>query len=73
MSNTEHLAAQVIANMSEEMKSCFIAAGVEDQTGIATQLGIESLQKNLKMQVMFQTNPEFKTFVERSVLQILAA
>jgi hypothetical protein len=63
----------VIANMSEEMKACFIAASTEDQTGLAAQLAIESLQKNLKMQVMFQTNPAFKAFVESSVLQILAA
>jgi hypothetical protein len=73
MSNTEQLAAQVIANMSEEMKACFIAASAEDQTGLATQLAIESLQKNLKMQVMIQTNPEFKAFMESSVMQILAA
>jgi hypothetical protein len=73
MTATEQLAAQVIANMSDEMKDCFIAASAEDQTALAAQLGIESLQKNLKMQVMFQTNPEFKSLLESSVLQILAA
>jgi hypothetical protein len=71
--NTKQLAAQVIANMSEEMKACFIAASTGDQAGLATQLAIESLQTNLKMQVMFQTNPAFKDFVESSVLQILTA
>jgi hypothetical protein len=73
MSNTEQLAAQVIANMSEEMKACFLSASTEDQAGLATQLGIEALQKNLNMQVMFQTNPAFRSMIEQAVIEMAAA
>lgn len=66
------LAKQVIANMSDEMRACFITASVDDQTALAAQLGIESLRKNLRMQVAFQTNPEFRKSVESAVLAVLA-
>jgi hypothetical protein len=73
MSNTNQLAAQVIANMSEEMKQCFLTASTEDQVALATQMALDALRKNEKMAVMFRANPEFRAFVERGTLAILAA
>ncbi len=73
MTNTESLAAQVIANMSPEMKASFIAASTEDQTGLATGLAIESLKNNLNMQLKFQTNRSFRSLVENATFQILQA
>jgi len=73
MSNTNQLAAQVLANMSEEMKACFLGASEEDQIALAAEMALEALRKNEKMSIMFKTCPEFRSFVERSALQILTA
>ena len=71
MSNANQLADQVIANMSEEMKKCFIGSSSEDQIELATQMAIDSIRKNERFAILFRTSPAFRTLVESGILTAL--
>jgi hypothetical protein len=78
MSTTEETAAvqsllaQVIANMSPEIKGLYLELPEKDQVGLATELAIDCLRANQKMQVLFRTNPEFKANLESMVLEMIS-
>ena len=68
----QSLLAQVIANMSPEIKELYIELPEKDQVGLATELAIDCLRANQKMQVLFRTNPEFKANLESMVLEMIS-
>jgi hypothetical protein len=78
MSTTEETAAvqsllaQVIANMSPEIKELYLELPEKDQVGLATELAIDCLRANQKMQVLFRTSPEFKANLESMVLEMIS-
>jgi nitrate/nitrite-specific signal transduction histidine kinase len=68
----QSLLAQVIANMSPEIKELYLDLPEKDQVGLATELAIDCLRANQKIQVLFQTSPEFKASLESMVLEMIS-
>jgi hypothetical protein len=68
----QSLLAQVIANMSPEIKELYLELPEKDQEALAVELAIDCLRANQKMQVLFRTNPEFKANLESMVLEMIS-